>query len=92
MHGMYHVVALVYVLISGGVVGNEPVKVNHRQVFATLEKCQEFLKSDELQAQRAMLVAQIVSGYKVVTPGEDPDGAETPAGTSTASCEEDDSL
>lgn len=89
---MYHVIALVYVLVAGQLVNNEPLKITHKQVFEHFAECKDFLDSNDLAAQKQVLGAMVANAYKARTPGEDPDGAAVPAITITASCEEDNSL
>lgn len=89
---MFMIQALVYVFIVGSV-AEAPIPVQHKLSFNGLDKCQEYLKSDEFQAQRQQLA--FFFKMRATMPAhdaEDADDAPEPAVTITASCIEDNRL
>jgi len=87
---MYHIVALVYLIVAGQSIIGEPARVSHKMVFKDIDSCQSFMKSETFEFQRAALADMMRNTVKLpVHEGEDtPDFAIT----ITASCEEDTTL
>ena len=85
--GMFYIVALVYVIVAGQPVIDEPVKIPHAMVFKDLDACQAFLKSDTFAFQRAALADMLHQSINL--PREEDQSPPDFAVTITASCEED---
>jgi hypothetical protein len=89
---MWMIVALVYIIVAGEPVIDEPIKVNHILTFDTLDKCQAYLKGEEYGDQREELADLMRSTFVAKLEkdaGENADVAPVPGIAITASCEED---
>lgn len=90
----FHIVALVYFIVAGQPVIDEPVRVAHKMSFKDEDACQAFLKSDTYVFQRAALTDMM----RLYIPKlKDDDGRPLDEQPDTAvvimaSCEEDNSL
>lgn len=85
---MYMIVAVVYMIIAGQPYG-EPIRVNHRDTFTSLEACQEHLKSDKFAADRQQLSSRIEASFVQMRKEADAEDQPLPALAITASCEQD---
>lgn len=86
MGSMFTIVALVYV-INAGVTPEEPLALQSKHTFVGLEKCQEYMKSEEFAAERLWLhrsISQSVAMKAMAAPD-----APVPSVAITASCQED---
>lgn len=88
---LFHIVVMVYVIVSGHPIVDEPTAVSHRRSFGSIEACQTYLKSEQFSEEREDFTATIRSGMKVPL-AEESDEAPDFALTTTASCEEDGTL
>lgn len=90
---MYYIVALVYVILSGSA-PVEPITFGHHAAFASLEKCQAYLKSPEFATERDALSTSMrttIEG-KLAVPTDTASDADDPPDVAvaiTASCQED---
>lgn len=90
IHGAFHIVALVYIIVSGQPIVDEPVRITHRLVFQEYQACVDFMKGEEFSIQKAALADMLRANIKIPVP----DDIEKPdfGIAITSSCEPDDSV
>lgn len=95
----FHIVALVYIMIAGKPLIDEPMRIPHKILFTSEQACNDYLKSDAFGHDRTDL-AKIVSSEvsrklelsDAAPEHEDDTPSATPGIAITASCEADNSL
>lgn len=86
---MFKVTALIYMLMSGTTLIDEPLAIESKQTFSSLEKCQAYLQSDEFGAARENITAAVTAAIKQANLQN---GDEQPTVAITASCDPDNRL
>jgi len=90
MSGAFHIVALIYIIIAGQPIVDEPVRIPHKMVFQDLDACIAFMGSEPFSIQKAALSDMVRGSVKIPTAaGEDPPDFGIAI---TTSCEPDNTL
>lgn len=85
---MFRIVALAYVMVYGQPI-DEPYVLENARSFPSIEACQEHLKSNEFEAQRAVLSHMLANALRKQFNANAEDGDAVPAVAITASCQTD---
>lgn len=95
----FKIVALIYIMIAGKPIVDEPFRFEHKTTFTDLDACQKYLTGQDFVMERAKLAKMVLDAVKdrdaVTDASPDPEDRPPvmiPGVAITASCEEDHSL
>lgn len=88
---MFKIIALVYVIVAGQPIMDEPAKISHRLSFNSYDQCSAFMQGEQFQIEKDALSNLFRSALEPKMKDDDDDPIDFAIAV-TAGCEDDNTL